>query len=178
MREVAVAINGGAGHEVRDLPLRFRGKALGDRRAYGVLPCRREMRQAFAHEARCGRPVDGEQPDRHVLGEVDFRRLAPRVDTEQTGGVDKRQRDAAFPLFDRRGRRKRRQGGSRPMHCRAIFAHQTPGIRRLVFAWYATYSSPNASSIICSSARRRKANRIPKETRYEGPTTRFGTTRH
>jgi len=58
-----------------------------------------------------------------------------------------------------------------------IFAHQTPGMRRFVFALYATYSSPNASSIICSSARRRKANRIPKETRYEGPTTQFGTTK-
>jgi hypothetical protein len=58
----------------------------------------------------------------------------------------------------------------------AYFNHQIPGTTRFVLAVYAAYSSPNASSIILSSARRRNANRIPNVTKYDGPTTQFGTT--
>jgi hypothetical protein len=54
--------------------------------------------------------------------------------------------------------------------------HQIPGTSSLVLAIYAAYSSPNVSSIIRSSAPIRRAKRIPNVTKYDGPTTQFGTT--
>ena len=54
--------------------------------------------------------------------------------------------------------------------------YQTPGIRRLVRAEYAAYSSPNSSTIILSSERTRSAQRITNAIKFDGPATQFGMT--